>query len=332
MLKSLFGKDPAPAPAQQSDPPRTFLQAYGDRTLQELFADWQEVELPVESTPWASFPPADFLEFCRSYPATPFGDIPESPAHLRKPTYLLSQAHRVWVTASIVHERLQALGARSFLDLGSFPFFLPFVLRDYFGFTGSITATANLPLAKEHLDFLAGKGIEVEFLDLDPFVRDPADPQVLPRSLEGRASRFDLALSSHVIEHLYHPRSMVQECRRLLRDGGEVVITTDNAMMLDVFQNYVAGYGYIFEPVQQTAAMEFSFWRGHVRFFTESDLRTIVERCGFTHAQTRFFHCFYDVFFPEFFRQPVPRLQQYKARMLAQMPSLRNDITVIARK
>ena len=336
MLRSLFRNPPAPAPApsQACAVPgaANFIQAYGHLSLSELLAEWQEVDLGAEHAGWLCLPPRDFLDFCRSYPPTPFDAIPSSTEHLRPPSFLISQAHRVWTTTSLANGRLKELGAREVLDLGSFPFVAPLVLRDYFGYTGAITATTNLPLPQDHVEFLARKNIRVELLDLDPFVRDPDAGSALPRTLPHADGSFDFILSSHVIEHLYHPKTMVGECARLLREGGEFVVTTDNAMMLDVFLNFVSGCGYTFEPVEQTAAMFFNFWRGHVRFFTDTDLRKIMQSCGLVPVRTEYFQCFYDVFFDDYFKRPVPRAQKFKARMYAESPWLRNEIVVIGKK
>jgi len=310
---------------------QNFLQRYGHMTLGEITADWQPAELP-EDADWVRLPPADFLAFCRDYPRLPFDAIPPS-AEQRKPaSFLISQAHRLWLTTSLVHERLTGLRARNLLDLGSFPYFTPLILRDYFGYQGEITVTTNLDPTPETLKVLDAKRIHVQLLDLDPYVRDPADPVSLPRKLDAPDGSFDLIVSSHVIEHLYHPRVMLEECQRLLRPGGEVIITTDNAMMIDVFGNYIGGYGYTFEPVEQTAAMHFDFWRGHVRFFTERDLRVLLEKAGLSLSRTEYAHCFYNVLFEEYFTSPSPILPGWNQRMLAETPWLRNDIAVVGTK
>ena len=298
-----------------------------------MVTDWQELAVLPEGNAWAGFPPDEFVDFCRRYPRTPFDGIPPAPHHLKAPSFLHSQAHRIWLTTSLIHERMVNIKAKHLLDLGSFPFFAPLVIRDYFGFDGQITVTTNVQLEGESRRFLDSKGIQIELLDLDPYVHDPtSDDAALPRSLPFDDETFDVVTSSHVIEHLYHPRSMLQECQRVLRKDGEAIITTDNAMMVDVFANYIGGYGYTFEPVEHTAAMHFDFWRGHVRFFTERDLRTLVEGSGMAFHSASYFQCFYDILLEEYFSNPVAKLAEWKLRMLRETPWLRNDIAVIARK
>ncbi len=342
-LMAIFNTDTAITDAPKQDTPSqhniantkdaNFIQLYGHLSINQLISDWQEIPLTLEDQGWVDFPPKEFIDFVRSYPRTPFDGIPPSPNYLKDPSFLISQAHRIWVTTSLVYSHLTRLNARNFLDLGSFPFFASLVIRDYFGFDDGITVTTNADLTEDGCAFLNSKKISIVKLDLDPFVSDPeSDAERLPTSLNLPDGSFDLILSSHVIEHLYHPKKMIGECARLLREDGCIVVTTDNAMMVDVFANYIGGYGYTFEPVRQTAAMLFDFWRGHVRFFTSKDLQTLLENSSFSLVDVDYFHCFYDVLFEEYFKNPVPRLPGWKRRMLAETPWLRNDVAVVAKK
>ena len=311
-----------------------FLQLYGNRTLENLTADWKEVVLDHESDVWLNLPPQDFLDFVVQYPPTPFDSVPAAQGHLKPPTYLISQAHRMWITASNLDRQLKAIGAKNFIDLGSFPFFVPLLMRDYFHFNGDIYASTNLSLPEAGRDFLKAKNIEVFGLDLDPYVSDPRqrEEQILPTEMPFEDGSIDLILQSHVIEHLYHPRSVVKECFRLLRSGGQIVITTDNAMMVEVFTNFIGGYGYVFEPIENTAAMTFTFWRGHVRFFTERDLASLLKAEGFFVRDVEFSHCFYDILFKEYFAGSDALLSGWKRTLLAETPWLRNDISIVGEK
>src|SRR5262245_54689432 len=98
----------------------TFLQRYGHLSIKEMISDWQEIDLVPNDNPWADFPPQDFVYFNRSYPRTPFDGIPAAPNHIQEPSFLLSQAHRIWQTTSLVYQRLKDLQAGSLLDVGSF--------------------------------------------------------------------------------------------------------------------------------------------------------------------------------------------------------------------
>lgn len=310
-----------------------FRTLFGDLTLNELIADWQPILLTRESDPWLNFPPQDFIDFVRGYPTTPFDGIPMLESYIKQPTFLIAQIHRIWQTTYFLNQYLIKTKAKNFLDLGSYPFYLPLVVRDYFGFNGEIITTTNLTLSQEQTSFLTTKKIQVFPLDLDPYVNDPTDGNPkLPTSLELDTNSIDLILSSHVIEHLYHPKTMMQECARLLRPGGKIIITTDNAMMIDVWLNYIAGYGYTFEPVEHTAALSFHFWRGHVRFFTQKDLETIARSVGLTMSDVNFSHCIYDILFEDYFKNPIPQMAGWQKKMMRDVPWLRNDISIVAEK
>ena len=90
----------------------------------------------------------------------------------------------------------------------------------------------------------------------------------------------DLVLFAHVIEHLYHPIQILQEAFRVLKPGGKLLLTTDHGFLLGGLLNYLNDGEFVHEPVQETAAMVFHEWRGHVRFYTEGDLRKLLESAG----------------------------------------------------
>ena len=119
---------------------------------------------------------------------------------------------------------------------------------------------------------------------------------------------------------------MVEECYRVLRSGGELIITTDNAMMIDTFTHYIRGDGFIFEPIETTAAMHFNFWRGHVRFITAKDLQVLMEKSGFFLRHIDYYHCFYCVFFADYFRQPIPRIAAWMRKLVSETSWLGNEV------
>ena len=89
---------------------------------------------------------------------------------------------------------------------------------------------------------------------------------------------FDAATLIEVIEHLRDPRSLLAECRRVLRPGGILLVTTPNAGSWTV-----RFMGSRWESFNLTAM------RGHISFFNPRSMRIIAERTGFELAgiQTR---------------------------------------------
>ena len=54
---------------------------------------------------------------------------------------------------------------------------------------------------------------------------------------------FDIVHAGEAIEHLYDTDSFVQECRRVLKKGGKLIITTPNTLSLPRRILYFFGRG-----------------------------------------------------------------------------------------
>ena len=308
----------------------SFVELFGHRPLNELFSEWQPAPLSEETDGWANFPPESFLAWCLGLPRSSFDGVPPNEQYKKQPTFLIGQSHRVWLSANLIAKNVAQDGA--ILDFGSYPFVVPIAMRDYFKHRGLITGTVIQPMDSEGDAYLRSFEIGTDCVDLDPYVVDMKRGATLPRSLNASNESQDLVSMFHVIEHLYHPIPALAEAYRVLRPGGRMVITTDNAMMLNTLSNFVAGYGYTFEPVEDTAAMTVHDWRGHVRFFTERDLTTMLKSIGFEIIEVGFEEVFYDVFHDDYFSDPMPTLQQWKIDVLKQHRQFANDIYVVAEK
>jgi 2-polyprenyl-3-methyl-5-hydroxy-6-metoxy-1,4-benzoquinol methylase len=93
------------------------------------------------------------------------------------------------------------------------------------------------------------------------------------RELALPSDSFDAIYMGHVIEHLYDPRSLLIECHRILKPGGELVIVTPNA----------GGWGH--QHYQQD-------WRGleaprHLQLFSPESLRRLMKETGFPNCRVR---------------------------------------------
>ena len=222
----------------------------------------------------------------------------------------------------------------SITDFGSFPFAIPLSVRDYFGHNGPITSTLIQEIQESEKDILEKYDISLDRVDLDPYVVDfeRKSPKSLPRNLKTQNQSQDVVSMFHVIEHLYHPMSALKEAARILKKSGRIIITTDNAMMLNTLQNYVSGYGYIFEPVRETAAMTVHDWRGHVRFFTYNDLVTMLDASGFDVIEYGFNEIFYNILYDEHFAEPRPFLPNFKKDILKKYPQFSNDVWIVGAK
>ena len=103
-------------------------------------------------------------------------------------------------------------------------------------------------------------------------------------------------------------------------------------MMLNTLLNYAAGYGWVFETVESTAAMTFHDWRGHVRFFTAHDLESMVKAVGFSVGEIGYDEVFYQAFFDDFFADSTPHLPGWRIPILKEHGEFRNDVYLVASK
>jgi SAM-dependent methyltransferase len=99
--------------------------------------------------------------------------------------------------------------------------------------------------------------------------------------------QFDLVLSLEVVEHINEPlrptshideigmfqragaRNMFSECRRVLKDGGALCLTTPNASSIDVLGNVL----------MRRAPHQYEY---HVREYTRGEITDLATRAGFS--------------------------------------------------
>lgn len=124
------------------------------------------------------------------------------------------------------------------------------------------------------LDRMRRAGWQVQGTDFDPAVaqrvRDKYGLQIDVGdlvALQYPADAYDVVAMSQVIEHVHDPLALLEECRRVLRPGGRLVLSTPNAAGLAHRR-----YG--------------KYWRGlepprHLHLFTPGALAACVHACGF---------------------------------------------------
>lgn len=314
----------------------SFLATYGQRRLSDLLADDSPVSVDDAACQWMGLPPDAFVRFLEERPARVsaaallLDDSIFVPGIQRqKATYSLAQMHRLWLTAQVVMGHVPSEGF--VVDFGAFPFALEMVLREFVGFSGRLLGTVNRPLREGWDAELDSLSIKCADLDLDPLVRDPNDPS-WPSRLALSDESVDVVVLAHVIEHLYHPRLALAEAARILKPGGKLIITTDNAQRLDALLRMLWLNDFIYDPIEQTSAMEIHFWRGHNRFFTGHDLATLTIHAGLHVIATEYHEVFYHAFSDKYFVQAMPCLPRWRAKLLSELPGYRNEVVVVAGK
>lgn len=308
---------------------RSLREAVGQRSMDDWLSQWQPVQLSNQDLALFKAPSDEFVQWASDFPRQHFDGTPASPNDLRPVSFMQRQIHRHWVTLAYVRQHLQQSG--TLLDIGSFPFGIPLALRDFYKFTGPIWASVIQPMNAETEKPLRDRDIKTFSVDLDPHVVDQTTAG-LPSTIPLDDNSVDVVLLAHVIEHLYHPMTLLREIARVLRSGGTLIVTTDNGNGVQTIANLLGGAGYVHEPVGGTAAMTISAWRGHVRFFTATDLSTMMEAAGLISPEVHFDHLFYDAFATSLFAKPYPTLPAWQLELIGPHPQFRNDMAGIATK
>jgi SAM-dependent methyltransferase len=312
---------------------QSILQRYENVPLGEIFSDDSPVSIWDESVSWLNLPAQGFLDYARRLKPAPYAGVPENPKVFRAgATFLLAQAHRIWLTLGKVDQYLSLDPGAVLLDLGAYPFAVDTAIRLFLKRDCRIIGTINQVLTSEALSQLEELRIELVPVNLDPFVRAEAHQPGMVDYLPLEDSSVDLVLFAHVIEHLYHPLSVLREAARVLKPGGKLILSTDNAFLLGGLLNHLAGGQYLHEPVEGTAAMVFHDWRGHVRLFSEGDLSVMTRAVGLPTADCAFYEVLYNSLPSEYFVEPVLNMARWRAKVLGEFPQLRNEILMVCGK
>ena len=86
--------------------------------------------------------------------------------------------------------------------------------------------------------------------------------------------KFDLAIFPEIVEHVFDPVELLKKVHPLLKDNGEIIITTPNILLWTNRIKILLGE---FKYTDQ-GLMDF----GHIRFFTYKYLNQVLKDSGFT--------------------------------------------------
>ncbi|MHB0866075.1 MAG: class I SAM-dependent methyltransferase [Thermoleophilia bacterium] len=125
----------------------------------------------------------------------------------------------------------------------------------------------------EKLAILQDLGWQVEGVDFDPGAVENAKKKGLKVHLgtlekqQFPEGHFDVVVMSHLIEHVHDPRFLLDECRRIIRPGGRLVVITPNAESL--WSGFFKESCLSVDPPR------------HMRVFTLPSIKTMVINAGF---------------------------------------------------
>ena len=86
----------------------------------------------------------------------------------------------------------------------------------------------------------------------------------------------DLVWAGETLEHVGDGEAWLTELYRVLRPGGELLLTTPNHTRLRVLGLSLR---------RRSFEEHFSPWTDHLRFFTRGTLHELLDRAGFTHIE-----------------------------------------------
>ncbi len=92
--------------------------------------------------------------------------------------------------------------------------------------------------------------------------------------------QFDLLVAVEIIEHLENPRAVAREWRRLLKPGGQVVLSTPNVECIRSLAALVARGHFL--PFTEP------WYPAHITALTAADVRRVLAEAGFVNIQIRY--------------------------------------------
>lgn len=106
---------------------------------------------------------------------------------------------------------------------------------------------------------------------------------------------FDLVIMTEVIEHIpYDPRLVLGEIRRVLKQGGMLILTTPNAARLQVIGELILGkpLGITLDQLKNTKPNDGSIYQRHNKEYIKAELEELLSEMGFKETEVHY-SCFY---------------------------------------
>lgn len=118
--------------------------------------------------------------------------------------------------------------------------------------------------SKRELQFAKKNGLKVKLIDLDK------------SKLPFKNNFFDTVTCLDVIEHVRNPFTLVNEAFRVLKKNGSFILSAPNIRFSDHLLSLIFKGRF-----PKTSNNKVAYDGGHIHYFTFSDLKLILKKCGF---------------------------------------------------
>jgi SAM-dependent methyltransferase len=123
-------------------------------------------------------------------------------------------------------------------------------------------------------------------VDLDPFYAGFGTPI----AIDLPDASCDAIYALEIIEHLISPLVLLSECRRLLKPGAILCLSTPNVSHIGAIYQLVTGKSN-HEPLDASPMFQpNSTWRGHARLYAKSELTELCARNGMELIHHEYYH------------------------------------------
>ena len=197
-------------------------------------------------------------------PRTPLFDLPYSPDWGYDERFFHDVEHRYTKMHRLLRERWGDPAGKRVLDLGS--------SRGLFLSRFTKSDRAGIEIAPEERALSAEHGVEAVEHFINAF-----DGNRLTARLPFEDASADVVLAGEIIEHIVDTEAFLREIRRVLRPGGAVVLSTPNILWWKHRLALLAGR----YPDALDYRTRYGDDFGHVRIFTPSLMRGLLEETGF---------------------------------------------------
>ncbi len=171
-------------------------------------------------------------------------------------------------------------------------------IMDFGFFPGTVVRQLKILLGDRVTCFGAGVNLEEEFIgfmapyveqcidvELDPFYSDSDERIRVP--FENGV--FDAVIATEVLEHLISPLEMISEGVRILRRNGLFIVTTPNVSHIGAILNLATGRSNYERLDRSPMYLKKDPWRGHIRYYDRSELKTLFQRHGLDMVHHRYY-------------------------------------------